>query len=249
MLVINPLTGQFDETNSPEQIRTLAAEASQNFAGYSQLSPSFSFPRQKYYKIATVSFANTGMSKGARLRLTVVSINTNPYVASNVYPMAYAELDVEVSAYKEHSGLSVLVSMHDAKTFTPDDFLIALHTDGITATIYSRIPYSEQRLFYSMQYGKAGDVNVTLNNNTAGLTTGEIAAFSTNTKKPTLDGSYSVSVMNVESVPVEHKLGKIPSVVIIDENGYQVLADIQHHNTNQLNVSFVTPFTGTIYCS
>lgn len=48
------------------------------------------------------------------------------------------------------------------------------------------------------------------------------------------------------NVSINHNLGKYPYITILDVGGYEVIADIQHLNVNQIVVIFNKSFTGRI---
>lgn len=48
---------------------------------------------------------------------------------------------------------------------------------------------------------------------------------------------------------VPHQLGKIPSVTIIDEDGFEVNGRVRHDSINQVTVLFDIPFAGKVYCN
>lgn len=57
-----------------------------------------------------------------------------------------------------------------------------------------------------------------------------------------------IPITNRLTVTVNHNLEKIPTVIILDNNGYEVLASIQHNmNTkNSFTITFSVSFSGTI---
>lgn len=46
---------------------------------------------------------------------------------------------------------------------------------------------------------------------------------------------------------INHSLGKLPSVTVVDSSGNTVVGDITYNNNNQLTLTFSAAFTGTAY--
>jgi hypothetical protein len=46
---------------------------------------------------------------------------------------------------------------------------------------------------------------------------------------------------------INHNLGQFPAVTVVDNTGKVVIADVQYVNSNQIVVSFATPFAGKAY--
>lgn len=66
---------------------------------------------------------------------------------------------------------------------------------------------------------------------------------------PSSDKNYTQEFTNSASVLVEHNLGKMPAVTVINSAGDEVVGDIAHLNENELVVLFSNSFTGIIICN
>jgi hypothetical protein len=67
-------------------------------------------------------------------------------------------------------------------------------------------------------------------------------------------GGTDKNYTHVQSLPatswiVNHNLGKLPAIKIIDSAGTEVIGGIAHTDTNQAVLSFLAPFTGTASCN
>ena len=51
------------------------------------------------------------------------------------------------------------------------------------------------------------------------------------------------------SVTVNHNLSKRPAVTVVDSAGDEVVVDVQHVNDNQLILSIVGGFSGSVFCN
>lgn len=63
------------------------------------------------------------------------------------------------------------------------------------------------------------------------------------------DLSYNQPFVNSTQVIVVHNLGKIPSIILVDQNGYEFEAEIRHNSINQCTINFINPKTGNVYCN
>lgn len=61
------------------------------------------------------------------------------------------------------------------------------------------------------------------------------------------DLNTSTTFTNVKTIDFTHNLGKVPSVVIVDLNGYEMDAQIQHINLNRCVITFINNKSGKIY--
>ena len=67
-----------------------------------------------------------------------------------------------------------------------------------------------------------------------------------------LKGGGDLSYVHTQSTPasvwnITHSLIKKPAVTIIDEEGYEVEADVQHLSDNAVTITFSEPFAGTAH--
>lgn len=63
------------------------------------------------------------------------------------------------------------------------------------------------------------------------------------------DLTYSFSFGSLFVWNVYHNLGKKPSVTIVDENGYEMVGEVEHINNNQLKIRFSRLVSGTVFCN
>ena len=66
---------------------------------------------------------------------------------------------------------------------------------------------------------------------------------------PGTDVNFTQSFFETASVLVEHYLGKLPSVMVLDTAGTTYLCEVQHHNLNTCTVTMAQPMTGTVICN
>ena len=67
-----------------------------------------------------------------------------------------------------------------------------------------------------------------------------------------LKGGGDLSYVHTQATPsdvwnITHSLIKKPAVTIIDEEGYEVEADVQHLSDNAVTITFSEPFAGTAH--
>ena len=67
-----------------------------------------------------------------------------------------------------------------------------------------------------------------------------------------LKGGGDLSYVHTQAIAasvwnVTHSLIKKPAVTIIDEEGYEVEADVQHLSDNAVTITFSEPFAGTAH--
>ena len=48
---------------------------------------------------------------------------------------------------------------------------------------------------------------------------------------------------------VHHRLGKVPSIVVVDSTGAEVRGDVVHDSPDQATLSFAYPFSGAAFCN
>ena len=48
---------------------------------------------------------------------------------------------------------------------------------------------------------------------------------------------------------IEHNLGKVPAITVIDSAGDEVRGSIRHDSANQATLTFAVPFSGVAYCN
>ena len=58
--------------------------------------------------------------------------------------------------------------------------------------------------------------------------------------------SFEYPVENVTTKTINHRFDHRPHVFIVDENGYEVQAEIRFVSSSQLLINFVISFTGII---
>lgn len=58
--------------------------------------------------------------------------------------------------------------------------------------------------------------------------------------------AYSRAFSGLTLVQVDHLLGRLPEVQVLDPNGYLVLCSIKHNSQNQFMVEFSVPASGTV---
>lgn len=63
-----------------------------------------------------------------------------------------------------------------------------------------------------------------------------------------------VSHVHTQGVPsetwvVQHNLGKVPAITVIDSSGDEVRGDTRHDSINQATLTFAYPFSGSAHCN
>ena len=53
----------------------------------------------------------------------------------------------------------------------------------------------------------------------------------------------------LDTVVVNHNLGKYPAVSVFDSSGSEIVGSVEYNDTSSATVSFTHPFTGTIICN
>lgn len=63
-----------------------------------------------------------------------------------------------------------------------------------------------------------------------------------------VDAHYTYNQNTASAIwVVEHNLGKIPSVEVVDSAGTVVIGDVQHNSTNKVTITFTAPFSGKAF--
>lgn len=63
------------------------------------------------------------------------------------------------------------------------------------------------------------------------------------------DKNYVQSFTNQSSVTVNHNLGKLPAVTVLNSANDSVEVFVNHINTNQLIITAIGSFTGKVICN
>lgn len=63
------------------------------------------------------------------------------------------------------------------------------------------------------------------------------------------DSNYTQSFTFVDTIVVNHGLGKYPAVTIIDTTGDEVVGAVDHNTINQCTVTFSSETSGVIICN
>lgn len=64
--------------------------------------------------------------------------------------------------------------------------------------------------------------------------------------EPSAIQAYSRAFFGLTLIQVDHLLGRLPEVQVLDPNGYLVLCSIKHNSQNQFMVEFSIPASGTV---
>ena len=64
-----------------------------------------------------------------------------------------------------------------------------------------------------------------------------------------LDKNYTQAFVLQTNLLINHNLNKYPNVQVIESGGSIVEVDISHFNLNVLQISWNTPFSGTVICN
>lgn len=63
------------------------------------------------------------------------------------------------------------------------------------------------------------------------------------------DANFTVSFTSDTSITATHNLGKYPAVTILDEDGNELVGQVQHLNTNVVEVTLLSAETGIVVCN
>lgn len=188
--------------------------------------------------------------------IDVMSQCTNPYSNRDHYMQA-AKLLMKIVWRHPRTEAEVELRLNEAVAIDNTQFkLIEITHDIETRTevldLYIRTSYIFDRFFYfyktNVQYSDiltftAIEAETPIFENNLPVGTGVTFVPTDGTE----DKHVAIEFANKTSVSITHTLNKYPSVTIVDEDGYQILADVQYNSISNIQVTFTEAMSGNIY--
>lgn len=255
----NPLSSQFDIVGNGS-----SANDGGKFVGVSGIMSPGSY---SWARIAQIQFTCDDITSETKKQnicfdgqFIITNNQSNPY--SLPFVQRTCKLDVHIySAYITDSNdqsshyPKFEVAMFDNVGLNQTHVAIAKTAQVVSAPtayiyfdLYVQIQAIGERYFYSYisnadndEYGRVKVVPVIAENPSYAIYGWQKAKQSTY--------YYKQTFTNVSMVTAIHNLNKFPSVVVVDSENKQVLADVEYISLNSAVVRFATAQSGTIYCN
>ena len=243
----NPFIGNLDAVPSTEEVE----QQVQSFCGFTAVRQSSSYPWLKLARIKmqvpSTSYMEDDYGYFSGL-FTVMSQVTKAY--NYGFNFAAVQFYLQIG-FKHYTNMEAKVIVTNNNVLTPDDIaIVAVDSDDSqlirSFDLFIRCPYDYARFFFSVNWGSKTANGIQLLTATSEQPIGSIPASNNFVVNKYLYNYREYAVTGVSNTTIVHNMGRYPSVTIVDNNHEMVLADVVYTSKNEIALSFIQSFTGTV---